>query len=242
MTVIQEWPNNSPEPTPIGACSLRSQRRHELVARQETFASRIVVAVAVRVTSRRWPAFYVRRLDTFMKTRQIVKLFALLGALITSSISASADVHLGSGSTGLGNTTFGGSVGVTVGEQFQPPAQHEYEAYQSGIIGLVDGPCPWNVAAVSDDKNTIVVPIEIEDRDRDGFFEVDLKPGNYILTVDYIPYVGPGQPTPNIVGIPVTVATVTVTKHHFTVVEIPVPRLLPPAPIGYQPFRISGGK
>jgi hypothetical protein len=44
----------SPEPTAVGAVSLRSQRRHNLAAQQETFALRNVVAVAVRVASRRW--------------------------------------------------------------------------------------------------------------------------------------------------------------------------------------------
>ena len=42
------------EPTAVGAVSLRSQRRHNLVARQETFASRIVVAIAVHATHRQW--------------------------------------------------------------------------------------------------------------------------------------------------------------------------------------------
>jgi hypothetical protein len=49
-------PNKSPERMPIGTCSLRSQRRHNLVAQQETFAARIVVTVAVHVTRRRCPA------------------------------------------------------------------------------------------------------------------------------------------------------------------------------------------
>jgi hypothetical protein len=46
-------PNKSRQPTPInreqaavGAGSLRSQRRHELIAPPETFAARTVVAVA----------------------------------------------------------------------------------------------------------------------------------------------------------------------------------------------------
>jgi hypothetical protein len=37
--------------------SLRSQRRHELEAQPETFASRIVVAVAIHAASRRWHSF-----------------------------------------------------------------------------------------------------------------------------------------------------------------------------------------
>jgi len=40
-------PNKSPQATRDGVSSLRSQRRHETVAQQETFASRTGVAVAV---------------------------------------------------------------------------------------------------------------------------------------------------------------------------------------------------
>ena len=46
--------------TGVSACSLRSQRRLKLVAQQETFASRIVVAVAVHVASRRWLPFLLQ--------------------------------------------------------------------------------------------------------------------------------------------------------------------------------------
>jgi hypothetical protein len=62
--------------------------------------------------------------DTFMKTRRLVTLCALLGALIASGVSASADEKLNPGNTGLGGTTVGGSVGS--GGQFQPPAQFEH--------------------------------------------------------------------------------------------------------------------
>ena len=48
-------PNKSPEPTAVGACSLRSQRRHGLVARQETFAARTVVTLDI--TSPAWLSF-----------------------------------------------------------------------------------------------------------------------------------------------------------------------------------------
>lgn len=50
-------PPNHAEPTAVGAISLRCQRRHELVAPQEKFAARNVVAVAVHVTVRRWLCF-----------------------------------------------------------------------------------------------------------------------------------------------------------------------------------------
>jgi len=59
----------------------------------------------------------------------MVTLYALLGALIASGVSASADEHLGSGSTSLGNTTIGGYVDSTSGGQFQPPAQLEHTGW-----------------------------------------------------------------------------------------------------------------
>jgi hypothetical protein len=58
-----------------------------------------------------------------MKIRRLVILCALLGTLIASGFSASADERLGSGSNSLGNTTIGGSVGSTTGGQVQPPVQ-----------------------------------------------------------------------------------------------------------------------
>ena len=42
MKIYELWPNKSPEPTAVGACSS---------------------AVAVHVTSRRWLSFFVRRID-----------------------------------------------------------------------------------------------------------------------------------------------------------------------------------
>lgn len=54
LSLQRPLPNQkSPEPTAVGACSLRSQRRHDLVARQGPFAARNVVAVAVHVANRR---------------------------------------------------------------------------------------------------------------------------------------------------------------------------------------------
>jgi hypothetical protein len=58
--------------------------------------------------------------DTFMKTRRLVTLCALLGALIASGVSASADEKLNPGNTGLGNTTVGGYVDSSGGWDFQP--------------------------------------------------------------------------------------------------------------------------
>jgi hypothetical protein len=53
-----------------------------------------------------------------MKTRRLVTLCALLGVLIASVDSASADEKLNPGNTGLGNTTVGGYVNSSV--DFQP--------------------------------------------------------------------------------------------------------------------------
>jgi hypothetical protein len=50
-----------------------------------------------------------------MKTRRFVTLCALLGALIASEISATADEKLNPGNTALGNTTIGGYVDSSVG-------------------------------------------------------------------------------------------------------------------------------
>ena len=66
--------------------------------------------------------------DIFMKTRRLVILCALLGALIASGVSASADEKLNPGNTSLGNTTIGGYVETTAGGQFQPPAPVEHRA------------------------------------------------------------------------------------------------------------------
>jgi hypothetical protein len=62
-----------------------------------------------------------------MKTRRLVTLFALLGALIASGVSASADPSkLGPGSTSLGGTTIGGYVdsGSSDGWDVQPVRHH----------------------------------------------------------------------------------------------------------------------
>jgi len=56
--MINHRPNQSPEPTPVGADSWRSQRCHKLVAPKETFAARIVIAIAVHVAGRRWLSFF----------------------------------------------------------------------------------------------------------------------------------------------------------------------------------------
>ena len=63
--------------------------------------------------------------DTFMKTRRLVTLCALLGALVVSSGSAFADPpKLGPGSTSLGGTTIGGYVDSFDGGEFQPGRHH----------------------------------------------------------------------------------------------------------------------
>ena len=101
--------------------------------------------------------------------------------------------------------------------------------YQSGIIGQVETPGAYNVIEVFDGRNSIAVLVET-----DGFFVVDLKPGRYVLTPYFITMVGPGQATPNNTGLQGAAIRVMVTGHHFTFVEIPVPRL--PVPPTGVPF------
>jgi hypothetical protein len=72
--------------------------------------------------------------DIFMKTRRLVILCALLGALIASGVSASADEKLNPGNTSLGNTTIGGYVETTAGGQFQPPAPVEHRDWWQAFL------------------------------------------------------------------------------------------------------------
>jgi hypothetical protein len=72
--------------------------------------------------------------DTFMKTRRLVILCALLGALVASGVSASADEHIGSGSNSLSNTTISGYVDTAVSGQFQQPAQLEHRSWWQSFL------------------------------------------------------------------------------------------------------------
>jgi hypothetical protein len=51
------WPNQSLQPTPVGAVSWRSQRCHEMGAPSELFAARIVIADAGHVVVPAWLSF-----------------------------------------------------------------------------------------------------------------------------------------------------------------------------------------
>ena len=59
-----------------------------------------------------WPS---GNLEHLMKTRRLVALCALLGALTGSDVSSSADEKLNRADTSLGNTTIGGYVDSTAG-------------------------------------------------------------------------------------------------------------------------------
>jgi hypothetical protein len=106
------------------------------------------------------------------------------------------------------------------------------EHNKSGIIGVLEtggslAATGWVVTVVSESGNYITVL----QPDIDGFFEVDLIPGDYVLTPFYAPHPGPGQPLPNFVILgPAT--TVTVAKHHFTFVELPTSFQFPLPPAG----------
>jgi hypothetical protein len=103
---------------------------------------------------------------------------------------------------------------------------------KSGIVGVLEtgGSLPatgWVVTVGSESGNyiTSLQP------DIDGFFEVDLIPGDYVLTPFYAPQPSPGQPFPNFV-IRGPATTVTVAKHRFTFVELPTSFQFPLPPIG----------
>ena len=110
------------------------------------------------------------------------------------------------------------------------PGHHE-----SGIIGIVDAgqsngglvPGLWHVEVISD-TGKLVANLETDEQ---GFFGVDLNPGNYVLTPVDIPNATPGQPVPNIVIVgPPT--SVRVAKNRFTFVVLPtrLGTVLPPIP------------
>jgi hypothetical protein len=73
--------------------------------------------------------------DTFMKTRRLVTLFALLGGLFASGVSASADESKLTGlNTSLNNTTISGYVDTTTGGHIQPPAQQEHRGWWQSFL------------------------------------------------------------------------------------------------------------
>jgi hypothetical protein len=71
-----------------------------------------------------------------MKIRRLVTLCALLGILIVSGFSASADEKLSGISTSLSNTTISGSVDSTVGGQIQPSSPPESRGWWRAFIHL----------------------------------------------------------------------------------------------------------
>jgi hypothetical protein len=91
-------------------------------------------------------------------------------------------------------------------------AQQNQGHHQSGIIGQIEQvPGPWNVRIVSG-EGKFVGDIQAADN---GFFEVDLKPGTYVLT----PYILSIDGTGALLGVS---TTVSVEKKEFTTVELPV--------------------
>lgn len=91
-------------------------------------------------------------------------------------------------------------------------AQDNQGHHQSGIIGQVEQvPGAWNIWIVTNDGK-FVADIQADDS---GFFEVDLKPGTYILTPFILSIDGTGA----LVGV---ATTVTVNEKAFTTAELPV--------------------
>ena len=92
------------------------------------------------------------------------------------------------------------------------PAKDNQGHHQSGIIGQIEQvPGPWDVRIVTGDGK-FVADIQADDS---GFFEVNLKPGTYILT----PYILSTGGTGALLG---ASTTVTVDKKGFTVAELPI--------------------
>ena len=89
--------------------------------------------------------------------------------------------------------------------------KHMPDQHKSGIIGqVVQLPGPWHIR-IDTLENQFVEDIQAND---DGSFDVDLKPGTYLLT-PFFPAVG--SDTAELVGV---TATVTVNKKRFTTVEL----------------------
>jgi len=112
-------------------------------------------------------------------------------------------------------TAWIGLLAVCLWPMGAPAAGH----HQSGIIGHVgergmsDG---WTVVVSENGK--VIADLQTG---RDGFFEVDLPPGNYVLTPFYYPPPArPGHPTPDFV-IEGPSTPVTVVKNRFTFVVLP---------------------
>jgi hypothetical protein len=88
--------------------------------------------------------------------------------------------------------------------------KHKHDPDKSGIIGqIVQMPGPWYIR-IDTKKDKLVEVIQAE---QDGSFDVDLKPGTYILT----PFFSSVDGTAELVGV---TATVTVEKKEFTEVEL----------------------
>ncbi|HUE36657.1 MAG TPA: hypothetical protein VMO20_04650 [Candidatus Acidoferrum sp.] len=91
-------------------------------------------------------------------------------------------------------------------------AQDNQGHHQSGIIGQIEQvPGAWDIWIVTSDGK-FVADIQADDS---GFFEVDLKPGAYILT----PFIPSIDGTGALAGV---ATTVTVNEKAFTTAELPV--------------------
>ena len=91
-------------------------------------------------------------------------------------------------------------------------AQNNQGHHQSGIIGQVEQtPGPWDIRIVTSDGK-FVAQIQADDS---GHFEVDLKPGTYILT----PFIPSIDGTGALLG---ASTPVTVANKAFTMAELPI--------------------
>lgn len=103
----------------------------------------------------------------------------------------------------------------------------------SGVRGFVESP-NWTVEAypVGGEYPSFAQP------DQDGFFELDLAPGQYVLTPFTFqgPVVSPGEPVPNFISLVQGPSkTVTVSPGRFDHVLLPTTPYSAPIYIGYGP-------
>jgi hypothetical protein len=95
----------------------------------------------------------------------------------------------------------------------------------AGVVGRVDEQGMsgfWTVTVFSNSGNVIADP-QVE---RNGFFAVELPPGNYVLRAFFAPNPVPGQPFPNFVLTGPSVP-VTVLRNRVTVVVLPIALRVP---------------
>lgn len=105
----------------------------------------------------------------------------------------------------------------------------------SGVIGRVIDAQGFNTSvAVSTDAG---VPLTGVETDENGFFVMELQPGNYVLRAVAAPKPTPGGALPNYLILGPTIP-VTVKKGRFTIVQLPI-AVFQRTTSNAKPFRYS---